>query len=66
MVGVGVHDHLENTHVWRVRMYSGDVVAGAFGNRYTTDYYERYLPTGTMAHLAGGAPELLSSAVGPA
>jgi hypothetical protein len=91
MVGLGAHDHLENSHGRRVRMNSGDVVAGAFGNRYATDYYEWHLPTGTMAHLltasslasreaaatvlevfspaeliAGGAPELLSSAVGPA
>ncbi len=53
---VGAHDHVENTHGRRTRLYPGDVVAGAFGNRYATDYYEGYLPTGSVAHLltAGG------------
>jgi hypothetical protein len=56
VVGLGAHDRLENTHGRRVRLYSGDVVVGAFGNRYATDYYEGYLPVGTTAHLltAGG------------
>ena len=64
LVGVGAHDHLENTHGRRVRLYPGDVVAGALGNRYATDYYEGYLPTGTMAHLltAGGVVGRVASA----
>ena len=64
VVSVGAHDHLENTHGRRVRLYSGDVVAGAFGNRYATDYYEGYLPTGTAAHLltAGGVVGWVASA----
>jgi hypothetical protein len=45
-------------------LYPGDVVAGAFGNRYATDYYEGYLPTGTVAHLltAGGVVGRVASA----
>src|SRR5215218_2865145 len=49
VVCVGAHDHVENTHGGAVKLYPGDVVAGAFGNRYATDYYEGYLPTGTVA-----------------
>ena len=64
VVDIGAHDHLENTHGRRVRLYPGDVVAGAFGNRYATDYYEGYLPTGTAAHLltAGGVIGWVASA----
>jgi hypothetical protein len=64
VVVVGAHDHLENTHGRRVRLYPGDVVVGAFGNRYATDYYEGYLPTGTAAHLltAGGVVGWVASA----
>jgi hypothetical protein len=53
---VRAHDHIEDTNGRQVRLYPGDVVAGAFGNRYATDYYEGYLPTGPVAHLltAGG------------
>jgi hypothetical protein len=47
VVSVNAHDGLENVHGRRVRLYPGDVVVGAFGNRYATDYYEGYLPTGT-------------------
>ncbi|NMH94702.1 hypothetical protein HF519_24640, partial [Pseudonocardia bannensis] len=64
VVELGAHDHVENTHGRRVRLYSEDVVAGAFGNRYATDYYEGYLPTGTEAHLltAGGVVGRVASA----
>ncbi len=64
VVSVGAHDHLEDTHGRQVRLYPGDVVAGAFGNRYATDYYEGYLPTGTVAHMltAGGVVGQVASA----
>jgi hypothetical protein len=64
VVCVGAHDHVENTHGRAVQLYPGDVVAGAFGNRYATDYYEGYLPTGTVAHLltAGGVVGWVASA----
>ena len=64
VVSVNAHDSLENAHGRRVRLYPGDVVVGAFGNRYATDYYEGYLPTGTVAHLltAGGVVGWVASA----
>src|SRR3954449_9270329 len=64
VVRVNAHDSLENAHGRRVRLYPGDVVVGAFGNRYATDYYEGYLPTGTVAHLltAGGVVGQVASA----
>jgi hypothetical protein len=56
VVEIRAHDHIEDTNGRQVRLYPGDVVVGAFGNRYATDYYEGYLPTGPVAHLltAGG------------
>jgi len=42
---LGAHNHLEGVHGRRVRLFRGDVVVGAFGNRYATDFYEGYLPT---------------------
>ncbi|WP_297654976.1 DUF1611 domain-containing protein [Pseudonocardia sp.] len=64
VLDVQAHDHLENTNGRQVRLYSGDVVVGAFGNRYATDYYEGYLPTGSVAHLltAGGVVGRVASA----
>jgi hypothetical protein len=64
VVSVGAHDHLENVHGRRVRLYPGDVVVGALGNRYATDYYEGYLPSGSVAHLltAGGVVGVVASA----
>jgi hypothetical protein len=64
VVSVGAHDHLENVHGRRVRLYPGDVVVGALGNRYATDYYEGYLPSGSVAHLltAGGVVGRVASA----
>jgi hypothetical protein len=62
---LGAHEHLENRHGRRMRMYSGDVVVGAFGNRYATDFYEGYLPTpGDDVHLltAGGLIGTVASA----
>ncbi|HEY0694093.1 MAG TPA: hypothetical protein VGD71_34255, partial [Kribbella sp.] len=64
LVSVNAHDSLEDVHGRRVRLYPGDLVVGAFGNRYATDYYEGYLPTGTVAHLltAGGEMARVASA----
>jgi hypothetical protein len=53
---LGVHRHVEDPHGRRVRLYPGDLVAGAYGNRYATDFYEGYVPQGASTHLltAGG------------
>lgn len=53
---VGVHGHLEDVHGRRVVLYPGDLLVGALGNRYATDFFEGYLPTGPRTHLltAGG------------
>lgn len=61
---VGAHDSLENVHGRRARLYPGDLVVGACGNRYATDFYEGYLPGGTKAHLltAGGVVGEVASA----
>jgi hypothetical protein len=56
VVSVGQHRALEDRHGRRVRLYAGDLVVGAYGNRYATDFYEGYVPTGPHTHLltAGG------------
>ncbi|WP_374969705.1 DUF1611 domain-containing protein [Terrabacter sp. BE26] len=53
---IGVHRHLEDVHGRRVVLYPGDLVVGALGNRYATDFFEGYLPAGPRTHLltAGG------------
>jgi hypothetical protein len=53
---IGTHDHVEDPHGRRVRLYPGDLVYGAYGNRYATDFYEGYVPDGARTHLltAGG------------
>jgi hypothetical protein len=53
---LGTHDHVEDPFGRRVRLYPGDLVIGAYGNRYATEVYEGYVPTGTRTHLltAGG------------
>lgn len=64
VLSVGAHQFLEDVHGRRVRLYPGDVVIGAFGNRYATDFYEGYLPTEAVAHLltAGGLIGAVASA----
>ena len=65
VASVGAHDSLENVDGRRVHLYPGDIVVGAYGNRYATDFYEGYLPTtGTAAHLltAGGVVGVVASA----
>lgn len=62
---IGAHEHLENPHGRRMRMYPGDVVVGAWGNRYATDFYEGYLPgPGDAVHLltSGGLVGTVASA----
>lgn len=49
---LGEHEFLEDVHGRRVRLYPGDVIVGAYGNRYATDFYEGYLPgPGDEVHL---------------
>jgi hypothetical protein len=40
VTGLGELEFLEDVHGRRVRLYPGDVVVGAYGNRYATDFYE--------------------------
>ncbi len=56
VVRLGAHEHLEDRYGRRMRMYAGDVIVGVYGNRYATDFYEGYVPTGAECHLltAGG------------
>jgi hypothetical protein len=64
VTSVGVHDHLENPWGRRCRLYVGDLVVGAYGNRYATDFFEGYLPSDTAVHLltAGGLIGTVASA----
>ena len=49
---IGEHAFLENVHGRRMRMYPGDLLVGAYGNRYATDFYEGYIPQpGDAVHL---------------
>lgn len=57
--------HLENPHGRRMQLFEGDVVVGAYGNRYATDFYEGYLPgAGDPVHLltSGGLIGSVASA----
>ncbi|GAA1909808.1 DUF1611 domain-containing protein [Streptantibioticus ferralitis] len=53
---MGGHERLEDAHGRGVRLHKGDLVVGACGNRYATDFYEGYHRPGPRAHLltAGG------------
>ncbi|MCW2675202.1 MAG: hypothetical protein JWR70_242 [Modestobacter sp.] len=64
VVRLGQHRALEDRHGRRVRLYPGDLVVGAYGNRYATDFYEGYVPTGPRTHLltAGGLIGTVASA----
>jgi hypothetical protein len=64
VVCVAEHDSVEDVHGRRVRLYTGDLVVGAYGNRYATEFYEGYLPDGPQAHLltAGGVVGTVASA----
>lgn len=64
VTGCGAHEHLEDPHGRRAKLYDGDLVVGALGNRYATDFYEGYVPSGAQAHLltAGGLIGTVASA----
>ena len=38
------HTAIENRDGARINIYPGDLIVGAFGNRYATDQYEGYVP----------------------
>jgi hypothetical protein len=62
---IGEHEFLEDPHGRRMRLYPGDVIVGALGNRYATDFYEGYLPgVDDPVHLltAGGLIGTVASA----
>jgi hypothetical protein len=48
---VGAHERLEDAHGRKVRLHKGDLVVGACGNRYATDFYEGYHRPGPSTHL---------------
>jgi hypothetical protein len=56
VASLGQHRALEDRHGRRLRLYVGDLVVGAYGNRYATDFYEGYVQKGKHTHLltAGG------------
>ncbi|MEU6654799.1 DUF1611 domain-containing protein [Streptomyces sp. NPDC046900] len=56
VTALGAHAHTEDVHGRSVSLYPGDILVGAYGNRYATDFFEGYLPEGTAVHLltAGG------------
>ncbi len=56
MTSLAAHDHLEDVHGRRCRLYVGDVIVAVCGNRYATDAFEGYVPSGSASHLltAGG------------
>jgi len=66
VVKIGAHDHAEDRHGRRMRLYPGDLVVGAYGNRYATDFYEGYVPAPgeSITHLltAGGLVGSVASA----
>lgn len=43
IVSIGRHKLLESTTGHRLRLYPGDLLCGAFGNRYAADHYEGYV-----------------------
>lgn len=61
---LGVHNHIEDPHGRRARLFDGDLIAGAYGDRYATDFYEGYVTTDPQAHLltAGGLVGRVASA----
>ncbi len=64
VTAVGEHEYLENPAGRRVRLYDGDLVVGAYGNRYATDFFEGYLSSAQSVHLltAGGLIGRVASA----
>ena len=43
VVSIGRHKQLEGTAGHKLRLYPGDLICGAFGNRYAADHYEGYV-----------------------
>ncbi len=44
VTALGAHAFAEDPHGRRMRLYPGDILLGAYGNRYATDFYEGYVP----------------------
>src|SRR5918911_679358 len=61
---VAAHDHIEDHFGRAQRIYPGDLIVGAYGNRYATDVYEGYVPRGPQTHLltTGGLIGTVASA----
>jgi hypothetical protein len=61
---VAAHDHIEDPVGRAQRLYPGDLIVGAYGNRYATDFYEGYVPRGPQTHLltTGGLIGTVASA----
>lgn len=41
---IGNHKRIEDIHGAQMGLFEGDLIAGAWGNRYATDQYEGYVP----------------------
>jgi hypothetical protein len=56
VTSLAAHDHLEDVHGRRCRLYPGDLIVAVCGNRYATDAFEGYVPQSAASHLltAGG------------
>lgn len=44
VISVGKHTAIETTSGLNLNIFPGDLIIGAFGNRYATDQYEGYVP----------------------
>jgi molybdopterin-guanine dinucleotide biosynthesis protein len=66
VVAIGAHACAEDRYGRRMRLYPGDLLVGAYGNRYATDFYEGYVPElgESVVHLltAGGLVGRVASA----
>ncbi len=52
VVGIGKHSVIEGRDSRRIAIFPGDVVVGAYGNRYATDQFEGYVgPRADVFHL---------------
>ena len=61
---IAAHDHVEDPVGRAQRLYPGDLIVGAYGNHYATDFYEAYVPRGPQTHLltTGGLIGTVASA----
>jgi hypothetical protein len=46
VLSLGKHTAIENRESVRENIFPGDLIVGAFGNRYATDQFEGYVPDG--------------------